>query len=319
MQGPLLLVAGLAALPWAYSMKTLAPPANWLYTSELHDTAVKLLNRSDIAGAQVLYSWKSLERGKDQYDFSRIQGDIATAKARGKKLWVQLQDRSFDKSIDPVPRYLKVPYYNNGSAQTCDGNNCTANFVVGGHVAQHWNPRVRERFQALLTAMARELDGSLYGINLAETAIEVDSKKDNYTDAGYFYGELENARHAASVFNKTFVVQYVNFWPDGWANAKGRLDESFDFYAKHGIGAGGPDLIPEAENQLKNSYPFLRRYRTKLPISVVAVQEPDLKATNPHTNAPFTKKEFVDYATNYLGVKIIFWATSSPWLKSNAA
>ena len=49
-------------------------------------------------------------------------------------------------------------------------------------------------------------------------------------------------------------------------------------------------------------------------VTVVAVKEPDLNATNPYTNRTFTTKEFVDYARDGLGVNIIFWSLSSKWL-----
>lgn len=61
----------------------------WLYSSEVDDAALALL-RQDIVGVQALYSWKSLE----------------------KQLWVQLQDRTFNPTNDPVPIYMHSVYYN---------------------------------------------------------------------------------------------------------------------------------------------------------------------------------------------------------------
>jgi len=49
------------------------------------------------------------------------------------------------------------------------------------------------------------------------------------------------------------------------------------------------------------------------------VQEPTLTYTNPRTKKPFTRQEFTDYAEHYLGVDIIFWSASSPWLKHDEA
>ncbi|OAQ80771.1 hypothetical protein VFPFJ_09225 [Purpureocillium lilacinum] len=285
---------------------------HWLYSSQVAD-ALQFLDRPDVVGVQGLYSWKSLESAEGVYNFSAIESDIETVTAKGKKLWVQLQDRTFNPANDPVPSYMKTPGYNNGSAPTCDGETCDTDFEVSGWMAQQWNPRVRQRFQALLSAMASQLDGRIYGINLAETSISVDTHANNYTDASYFYGELENAGHAAAAFNASYVVQYVNFWPDGWANANSRFNTSFDYYASHGVGVGGPDLIPFQRGQESNSYPFIAAYRDRVPISVVAVQEPDLEKINPHTGRLFTKDEFVDYAKG-LGVRIIFWATAAPWL-----
>ncbi|EJP60752.1 uncharacterized protein BBA_10297 [Beauveria bassiana ARSEF 2860] len=292
------------------------PLEHWLYTSEIDERALNVLNRPDIAGAQVLYNWKSLESNKGEYDFREIRNDMQRVQAKGKKFWIQLQDRSFSPQLDPVPRYMKTNHYNNGSAPQCDGESCDKHFKIDGWVAQQWNPRVRERFQALLKAMAEELNGKIYGLNLAETSIEVDTQANNYTHEGYFLGELENAGYAASVFNKTFTVQYVNFWPDGWNNTNGRFTKSFEFFASHCVGAGGPDLAPYRPGQVANSYPFIAEYRNSLPITVMSVQEPTLNYTNPKTGFRYTKTEFVKYANEVLGVKIIFWAAKTPWLSS---
>ncbi|KAM4065513.1 hypothetical protein HRG_004182 [Hirsutella rhossiliensis] len=287
---------------------------HWLYSSDVDDAALAILDRPDLEGVQALYRWRDLESEKAKYDFSKIIEDLKRVQAKGKKLWVQLQDRTFFIKNIPTPKYMQTPLYSNGSVPTCDGENCERNFEHGGWMAAQWNPHVRERFQALMKAMADELDGQIYGLNLPETSIEVEQGKNNYTSEGYFQGELENAAYAASVFEKSYVVQYVNFWPDGWENNNNYFTKSFSFYAKHGVGVGGPDLIPYDKGQEKNSYPFLREYRDKVPISVVAVQEPDLKKIYNETGKPFTKEEFVDYATKRLGVRIIFWATASPWL-----
>lgn len=74
--------------------------------------------------------------------------------------------------------------------------------------------------------------------------------------------------------------------------------------------------MPFSPVQEESSYKYIFEYRSKVPISVVAVQEPDLEKINPYTGQKFTKKEFVEYAIHHLAVDIIFWATGSPWLSS---
>ena len=48
------------------------------------------------------------------------------------------------------------------------------------------------------------------------------------------------------------------------------------------------------------------------------IQEPTLTYTNPETKRKFTRDEFVAFAENYLGVDVIFWSTTSPWLQTKA-
>jgi hypothetical protein len=281
-----------------------SPVQNWLYTSQIDNETLHLLDRPDILGVQALYFWKSIEPQKGQYDFSAIQQDLELVQARGKQLWVQVMDRSFTVQNNPVPPYLHTPHYNNGSVAESSG--C-------GWVAAQWNEYVRERFQCLLKALSDSFDGCIYGMNLPETSLcDILPPYENYTDQDYFHAELENAKYAASVFRKSYAVQYVNFW-NGPPNNTFMAD-SFAFYAKHGVGIGGPDDLPYKPYQEQNSYPYLWEYHDKVPITVIAVQEPDLAYLNPNTSKPFTKQEFTAFAVNQLGAKIMFWALSSPWL-----
>jgi hypothetical protein len=286
--------------------------ADWLYACSGLQAAESLLERPDIEGAQVQYTWKSLEPQEGKYNFSSIDQDLALVQSKGKQLWVQLQDRSFNLSEDFVPDYLHEPIYNNGSVVQCNGVCDT--FIPGGWVAVQWNKHVRSRFQLLLQNLATHFDGQIYGINLPESAITVQQSENNFSCKGYFDGEMDNVQYTREVFQKSYVVQYINFWPCGYGGTGGYLADSFAFAANHSIGIGGPDDIPFHPAQEHNSYPYMYEYRNKVPISVIAVQQGDLTAINPKTNETFTKADFTSFAINNLGVSIIFWATSSPWL-----
>ncbi len=280
-----------------------------------------LLSRPDIAGVQVVYHWKRLEPTRGNYDFSSIEDDLAVAERLKKKLFIQLQDRFFLPEHRNVPRYLlEDPRYGGGLAPQSD--NPGENQPEGtGWVAMQWNPAVRERFQALLSALAARFDGRVHGINLPETAVDIDPQhnKSGFDCDRYFDAEVENIRHARKVFRKSFVVQYVNFWPCGWADERGYFTRFFEILEKERIGAGGPDIVPHRPGQMKNSYPFLNRYKDRLPLIAMAVQDATLTYVNPDTKKKFTHAEFVGFARDYLGVDIIFWDTSSPWLKANPA
>jgi hypothetical protein len=55
-----------------------------------------------LEGAQLKYTWRELERQKDQYDFGEIARDLVFLKSKGKKLFIQVQDASFDTNIVPA-------------------------------------------------------------------------------------------------------------------------------------------------------------------------------------------------------------------------
>jgi hypothetical protein len=248
------IVAGLAHLGGAQYLAAQSPePVNYLYTSSSDLSKLgSLLSRPDIKGVQVLYSWKSLEPAKGQYDFSQIEADLSTLDAMHKRLFVQVQDRFFSPEDKNVPAYLmEDPIYDGGITPQSD-NPGEGKPAGSGWVADQWNPNVRKRFQLLLQAMAKQFDGRVYGVNLPETAIEVDIKHSpaGFSCEKYFNGELENMKAARAAFTKSYVVQYVNFWPCEWNNDHKYMSRTFQFAAQNGIGLGGPDIVPNKRSDL---------------------------------------------------------------------
>ncbi len=293
-------------------------PQNYIYTSsgDLHGIE-KLITRKDIGGVQIVYNWKALETSKDVYDFSVIEKDLNYLTSLNKKLFIQLQDRFFEPQAKYIPEYvLKDKEYTGGLIPQYD--NPGENKPVGnGWATQQWNPAVRMRFQKLIGELAKQFDGKIQGINLPETAIDIDMKKDKtgFSCDRYFQAELENLQFARTAFHQSYVLQYVNFFPCEWENDHQYMSRLFDFAYKNNIGLGGPDIVPDKKAQMKNSYPFFNQYKGKLSLVAMAVQEPTLTYKNPKTKKHFTKEEFTEYAENYLGVNIIFWSVESPWLR----
>lgn len=295
-----------------------APVQHFLYTGSDDLTQIEaLIKRPDIGGVQIVYNWSALEKEKGHYDFSQIETDLRYLNGLNKKLFIQVQDRFFDPRHRFVPHYLQTDsIYHGGLVAQIDnaGENKPA---TSGWVAQQWNPAVRHRYQQLLQALAERFDGRVMGINLPETAIDPDPKqhKSGFHCDTYFDAEMENLRFTRKVFKQSVVVQYVNFWPCEWDNDHAYMSRLFAMAEKNGIGLGGPDIVPNKKAQMKNSYPYFHRYKGKLRLVAMAVQEPTLTYTNPATKKPFTRQEFEDFATHYLGVNVIFWSVESPWLK----
>ncbi|HGJ5876142.1 MAG TPA: hypothetical protein ACHBX0_06745 [Arsenophonus sp.] len=130
----------------------------------------------------------------------------------------------------------------------------------------------------------------------------------------YFASEIENLAFAQKVFTKSHVVQYVNFWPCEWNNDKNYVSRLFEFANTNNIGLGSPDIVPNRNVQMKNSYLFFNKYKNKLILIAMAVQEPTLTYRNKNTGKPFSKVESVEFAEDYLEADIIFWSTKSPSL-----
>jgi len=300
------------------SQPTSAPvPLDFIYaTADEFDALAPLLARSDIAGAEIIYVWRDLEPERGVYDFSAVRAHLAVLEASDKALVIQIQDRFFSPSARRVPDYLlNAPAYGGGLAPQVDDAESDTPEIVGW-VAMHWNPAVRQRYQALLTALAAEFDGRVLAVVLPETAAEIHVLTDTtgFTCDGYFEAELENYRVANEAFQQSHVLLFANFWPCEWDNDHHYMQRTFEYAVAQGGGLGGPDIVPWREAQMKNSYPFLHAKKDALPFIGMSIQEPTLEYLDPETGAPFTREAFVRFASKYLGVDAIFWSKDAPWL-----
>ena len=293
-------------------------PRNYVFAggSSVREVA-HLLDRPEIEGVQIVYDWRELEPEEGRYEFARIEQDLEQAARRGKRLWIQLQDRFFRPQDRLLPDYvLDEPQYGGGLARQLDSPG-EGKVVASGWTAMQWNVAVRARFQALISALAERFDGRVEGLNLPETAFQLPEQAEEHFDCdGYFEAELENALFARRAFAQSLVVQYVNFFPCEWNNDHRYMERFFAAAVVNGIGLGGPDIVPYRQGQMRNSYPFFNQLHDELPIVAMAVQGATLTYTNSATGQQFTREEFVDFATDYLGVDIIFWAQEAPWFEN---
>ncbi len=272
------------------------------------------LSLKALEGAQLKYTWRELERQKDQYDFGDIQRDLSFLRSKGKKLFIQLQDVSFDTNIVNVPRYLlkEDRYHGGADLQYNIENDDEDHATPAGWVARRWDPAVQERFHLLLLALGRQFDSQIEGINLAETAVDFgDGGKlfpkgfspDVYRDA-----VMTNMLVLKRVFPRSVAMQYANFMPGG-----GQYLQSVYRWAKElKVGVGGPDLLPYKPGQMRYCYPILREFAGEVP-SGIAVQDGNYEHLNPKTGKQVTVPELVEFATQYLRVKYIFWCTQEPY------
>ncbi|WP_323121150.1 hypothetical protein [Burkholderia alba] len=308
----------LLAAQCCYAADASPAPQNFLYTSSDDLRALApLIQRPDIAGVQVVYNWKMLETSPGRYDFSRIDRDLAYLQGLRKQLFIQIQDRFFEPQARYVPQYLLEDRVYQGGLVPQFDHPGEGRPIGNGWVAQQWNPAVRGRYQRLLAALADRFDARVAGINLPETAIDLDMKRDNhgFSCDRYFAATLDNLGFAKRAFRRSQVVQYVNFWPCEWNDDHRYMSRLFAFAQQNGIGLGGPDIVPGKASQMKNAYPFFHRYKGKLALVAMAVQEPTLTYIDPQTGKPFTREAFTRYAQDYLGAGIIFWSAQSPWLR----
>lgn len=277
------------------------------------------LETKAFAGAQVKYTWRELEREKDGYDFAPIQHDLTILNSNGKKLFVQLQDVSFDPARVNIPQYLvdDSQYHGGADRQYQIPDDDEEQATPEGWVARRWDPAVRERFHKLLWALGQEFDGRIEGINLSETAVSFGESGKlfprGFTPAIYRDAIVTNMTTLKKAFPKSVTMQYANFMPGEWLP---RDDHSYlrSIYQRARelkVGVGGPDLLPYKPGQMNHSYPLIRECAGKVPTGI-AVQDGNYQFRNPKTGQPVTIPELVGFASSYLEVDYIFWCTEEP-------
>jgi hypothetical protein len=278
------------------------------------------LDTKAFEGAQLKYTWRELERAKDGYDFSDIEHDLAYLTTKGKRLFIQLQDVTFDPNFINVPRYLldDARYHGGADKQYSIPDDNEARAVPAGWVARRWDAAVQERFHKLLMALGREFDGKIEGINLAETAVDLGSSgrlfPQGFTPATYRDAIITNMKVLKSAFPKSVTMQYANFMPGEWLPDDDRsyLRSVYQQAKEWKVGVGGPDLLPYKRGQMNHSYPLIRECAGKVPTGI-AVQEGNYQYKNPKSEQPVTISELVGFATEYLKVDYIFWCTEEPF------
>ena len=266
-------------------------------------------------GAQIAYSWRQLDPGRDEYDFSLIREDLAFLSSKGKKLFVQIQDVSFSEKWIHVPRYLlKDPQFGGGADKQYTYkyvDHRETDVKVLGWMARRWDENVRERFRKLLVELGKEFDGKIEGVNLAETAFDIGNSgalfPKGFTFENYRDGIIANMKALKEAFPKSVVLVYANFMP-----GDGNLRAVYDAARKLHVGVGGPDLLPYKQSQMNNSYPLIKASASHVPVGL-AVQDGDYNHVNPKTSKPVTIAEVIDFGKEYLGVDYIFWCTEEPY------
>lgn len=269
-----------------------------------------------------MYPWKALEPEKGQYDFSIISEDLAYLAQYGKKLFVQLQDATFNPKFNAVPDYLLSAAYERGAVRQYNDRG-----EPEGWVAKRWEPTVRARFAALLTALGKAFDGKIEGINLQETSIGVSAERDDsFSEMAYFEGLKANMLALKHAFPNSSCLIYANFMPGEWLpwDDKGYLRGLYQYGEEIGVGLGSPDLMVTRKGQLNNPLALMHEGNYTVPIGI-AIQDGNYIGK---TGADQDYQESDDsgkpgrnnivpllhaFAKDFLRVSYMFWVDQKPY------
>lgn len=289
-----------------------------------------LLDNERFAGAQIMYAWVHLEPSRDNYDFARIREDYAYLKSKGKKLFIQLQDATFNPQFKGAPAYLESSEFDGGMIQMekDDGE-------VEGWVAKRWNPAVQERFARLLAALGREFDGKIEGINLQETAAGGNGEDDpSFSPAIYAESIKANMRALKAAFPKSTKLQYANFMPGEWLpwENEGYLKSIYEYGEEIGVGLGAPDLMVKRRGQLNHALAMMHESEYTVPLGIAVQdgnytgmtgadyavgQEPEAVSRETAMTQPNQVPLLHAFAKDFLKVQYLFWVNQEPYFETH--
>ena len=299
-----------------------AAPHHYVFFRRDHERIAdtSFLRNTHLVGAQLTYTWRELEPTPDHYEFRPIRERLEFLTRHNKRLFLQLQDVSFSETM-VTPDYLRSDSaYHGGVARKYEtGADGVAHF--GGWVARRWDPSVRARFARLLTALAREFDGSIEGVVLAETSVGFEDPArlpSGFSAVAYAAGILDMLTAARGAFRQSCVVIYANFMPGESlpADDHGFLRSVYAHAAAIGAGVGGPDVLPDRPYQRSHSLPLIEHRRPGV-IAAMAVQDGNLAQRNRSTGKRITVAELYAFAVTRLRLNYIFWGTEEPYFTAD--
>lgn len=265
-----------------------------------------------------MYAWKDIELEKGKYDFSRIRQDYQYLRKHRKKLFIQLQDVTFDPKRKAVPDYLLTAEYDGGAVLQYNDDH-----QPEGWVARRWNKKVRERFSLLLTALGKEFDGKIEGINLQETSIGVEDS--SFTELGYINGLKENMLALKKSFPLSITMIYANFMPGEWLpdHDEGYLKSIYDYGEKIGVGLGGPDLMVKRKGQLNHILALMHERQYTVPLGI-AIQDGNYIGETGDFSEESTKQPHPNivpllhaFAKDFLRINYMFWVNQEPYFRTD--
>jgi hypothetical protein len=285
---------------------------------QLQDTS-KWATNGLFEGVQIAYSWRQLEPEKDNYDFSLIKEDLELLWKYKKKLFIQIQDVSFQMKWNFTPAYLlnDTIYHGGANKQYKFDTWEEKKYTDLGWVVRRWDKEVQKRLHKLYATLGKEFDGIVEGVNTEETAVTFGKgplHPPGFSFERYKNTFIENIIALKAAFPKSTIMVYANFMPGGYLPHEDTtlLKAVYEAAWKNNIAIGGPDLFPYKKEQMQNSYQYIKLSYDKVP-TALAVQDGNYDYINPQTKQPVNASDIYNFAQNYLHLTYVFWGTEQPY------
>lgn len=259
-----------------------------------------------VAGVQVTWLWRNIEKSPGVYDFSSIDTYLNKVKSlpRPKKIIIRITERGFSSTTTTsVPDYLKSdPIYNGGEV-----------IMGNGVVARIWEAPVMDRLILLYKALGARYDADPYveGTSTSETAI---------TFSSTYPAPSSYTQTAVLTQFKRLLTGIRQYWPrsqiflsTNYLGTDAQMEDLIKHSQKTFTAVGGPDVwsrawVESGKRALQSDLVVRGErgsgtdYRGVIAIKA-EVQAPELGGYI----AEFTAEELYDTAYNINRANYIFW------------
>ncbi len=260
-----------------------------------------------LKGMMIRYFWNDLEKAKGVYDFSSIDKRLAELSAKGKRLVIQVQTKSFN-GRQVVPNYMKSPAYEGGEFDISD----YGNKVVTGRNIKLWNLQVQNRLTALFKAMGKRYNSHPYfeGISMIETAMGEPIKPLTNAQVTNFYNnKIIVQKQMRLFFPNTMTIQEVNYPRPILESFVGRLKNI-------GTALSSPDTFLEEKGLLVEAtkydpnqgvYNYYSDFAGTIPMAPTVMSKNYKNTKGDGTGYVPTVAEILAFARDTLHANYIFW------------
>lgn len=268
-----------------------------------------------LKGMMIRYFWMDLEDSEGVYDFSSIDKRLAELTARGKRLVIQVQTKSFN-GRQVVPNYLKTAEYEGGEFYTSDYGSTQ----IRGRNIKLWNLQVRDRLIALFKAMGERYNShpNFEGISMIETAMGNPKEPLSIAQVAEFYNnKIIVHQQMRLFFPNTMTIQEVNYPRSILASFVGSLKDI-------GTALSSPDTFIEEEGLLyeitkfdldKGIYNYYADFSGMIPM-VPTVMPKNYKNTKGDGSGYVpTVSQLLAFARDELKANYIFWTREAHYLQ----
>lgn len=262
-----------------------------------------------VRGVATRFTWRSLERSRDRYDFSGMDAVFERAEKLGKPTLIFLGDKSFSKDGVDAPDYIATDY--DGIVRLDPASKSKPILRGGGgSMPRRWDPRVNERYLKLLGEIGRRYDSHplFESLLFQETHTVHFLVGPGYTTEKHLAAIRDRLLAARAALPHTQICQYTN------ANFDDRTKGPAPLLAPtlreiRGM-LGAPDILPFQPFQARDLHPHYQTFHGVIPLCA-AMQNDSFRHTQPQGEGKPPRSvpmdEMLEFALNGMHLNHIVW------------